>query len=86
MNVASAVATGAADTGMGIRAAAEALGLDFIPVARERYDLIVPVEMEDDPKLRQLFTVITQDQEFRDIVGKLGGYDLQDSGKVFYTQ
>ena len=86
MNVASAVASGSADTGMGIRAAAEALGLDFIPVAKERYDLIVPAEMEHDPKLRQLFKVIEHDQEFRDIVGKLGGYDLRDCGKVFYKQ
>jgi len=86
MNVASAVASGSADTGMGIRAAAEALGLDFIPVAKERYDLIVPKELGTDPKLKQLFTVIEQDQEFREIVGKLGGYDLRDSGKVFYEQ
>jgi len=86
MNVASAVATGFADTGMGIRAAAEALGLDFIPVAKERYDLIVPRELENDPKLMQLFTVINHDQEFRQIVGGLGGYDLQDCGKVFYSQ
>lgn len=86
MNVASAVATGFADTGMGIRAAAEALGLDFIPVAKERYDLIVPRDLENDPKLKQLFTVIKHDQEFRQIVARLGGYDLQDSGKVFYSQ
>jgi putative molybdopterin biosynthesis protein len=86
MNVASAVATGFADTGMGIRAAAEALGLDFIPVAKERYDLIVPRALENDPKLKQLLTVIKHDQEFRKIVGGLGGYDLQDSGKVFYEQ
>ncbi|RQD74043.1 MAG: molybdopterin biosynthesis protein, partial [Candidatus Syntrophonatronum acetioxidans] len=40
--VAAAVASGAADTGMGILAAAKALGLDFLPLAEERYDIIIP--------------------------------------------
>ncbi len=44
MAVASAVLTGIADTGLGILAAAKALDLDFIPVAKERYDLVIPYE------------------------------------------
>ena len=42
MAVAVNVLSGAADTGLGIMAAARALGLDFIPVVTERYDLVVP--------------------------------------------
>ncbi|MDP3049438.1 MAG: molybdopterin biosynthesis protein, partial [Thermodesulfovibrionales bacterium] len=47
MGVASAVLTGIADTGLAILASAKALGLDFIPVAKERYDLAVPFEFYD---------------------------------------
>lgn len=86
MNVASAVASGQVDTGMAIRASAQALSLDFIPVAKERYDLIVPKHLGEDPKIIQLFNVIQNNQEFRRIVAGLGGYDLQDCGTVFYEQ
>jgi putative molybdopterin biosynthesis protein len=42
MAVAAAVLDGVADAGMGIMAAAQALALDFVPVATERYDLAIP--------------------------------------------
>ncbi len=42
MAVAANVLTGAADCGLGIFAAAKALDLDFVPLAHERYDLIIP--------------------------------------------
>jgi putative molybdopterin biosynthesis protein len=86
MNVASAVASGLVDTGMAIRAAAQALSLDFVPVTQERYDLIVPRHLENAPQVKHLFNVINHDQEFQRIVEGLGGYDLQDCGKVFYEQ
>jgi putative molybdopterin biosynthesis protein len=86
MNVASAVASGLVDTGMAIRAAAQALSLDFIPVTKERYDLIVPKHLKNAPQVKHLFNVIHHDQDFRRIVQGLGGYDLQDCGKVFYEQ
>ena len=86
MNVASAVASGLVDTGMAIRAAAQALSLDFIPVTKERYDLIVPKHLENAPQVKHLFNVIHHDQDFRRIVQGLGGYDMQDCGKVFYEQ
>ena len=40
MAVAVAVASGLVDTGLGIKSAAKALGLDFVPVEREEYDLV----------------------------------------------
>ncbi len=86
MNIASAVASGLVDTGMAIRAAAQALSLDFVPVTKERYDLIVPKHLENTPQVKHLFKVINHDEEFRRIVEGLGGYDLQDCGKIFYEQ
>src|SRR5581483_9224509 len=39
---AEAIAAGLADAAVGVRAAAQALGLAFVPLARERYDLALP--------------------------------------------
>ena len=84
MGVASAVLTGIADTGLAILASAKALGLDFIPVAKERYDLAVPFEFYNTDMMKALLSIIREDYEFREMVGKLGGYDVCDMGKVMY--
>ncbi|MDH3347712.1 MAG: molybdopterin biosynthesis protein [Desulfobulbaceae bacterium] len=86
MNVASAVAAGSADTGAAIRAAAKALDLDFIPVASERYDLIVPTAHLDDLRVRSLLAAIGRNKQFHSIVQNLGGYNLRDCGKIMYEQ
>ena len=84
MGVASAVITGIADTGLAILAAAKALGLDFIPVAKERYDLAIPREFLETDMLQNLLNIIREDKEFRETVKGLGGYDVSDMGKVMY--
>jgi putative molybdopterin biosynthesis protein len=86
MNIASAVVSNNADTGLAIRAAAVALDLDFIPVAEERYDLILPKNFLQDSKVLALLQVIRENQEFHEIVAGLGGYDLRDCGKIMYEQ
>jgi len=85
MGVASAVATGVADAGMGILSAAIALGQEFIPVAKERYDLIIRGEYIETPKIQSLLDILKTDGEFRDLVNGLGGYDLSDMGRVIYS-
>ncbi len=84
MGVASAVITGIADTGLAILASAKALGLDFIPVAKERYDLAIPREFLETEMLQNLLKIIRGDKEFRETVKGLGGYDVSDMGKVMY--
>ncbi len=86
MNVASAVASNNADTGLAIRAAAVALDLDFVPVAEERYDLILPKAYLNDPKVIALLQTIKENEEFKQTVKSLGGYDLRDCGTVMYEQ
>ena len=86
MTVAQAVASGSVDTGLAIMAAAVALELDFVPVAEERYDLIVPKSYADEPKVRTLLSLIRSSSEFRTIVNSLGGYDLRSCGKILYEQ
>jgi putative molybdopterin biosynthesis protein len=82
MAVAAAVLSGAADTGLAVLSAAQALGLDFIPVARERYDLAVPAEFSDTPLMRALLGIIREDKEFRDQIVAMGGYDVSEMGRV----
>jgi putative molybdopterin biosynthesis protein len=84
MGVASAVLTGVADTGLAILASAVALGLDFIPVAKERYDLAIPGEFFETGMIQGLLKIIREDVEFKEMVVNLGGYDVSDMGKVIY--
>jgi putative molybdopterin biosynthesis protein len=84
MTVASAVLTGVADAGLGVLSAARALGLDFVPVAKERYDLVIPKEMMETEMVRALLHIIREDEEFREAVMALGGYDVSDMGKVMW--
>ncbi|MDW7650390.1 MAG: molybdopterin biosynthesis protein [Bacillota bacterium] len=79
--VAAAVAAGSADTGLGVLAAAKALGLDFIPLARERYDLAIPQEHYNEDKMEKLLEVARSD-EFKQAVNKLGGYHTERTGSV----
>lgn len=80
LNVAVAVASGAADVGLGIQSAAQSLGLDFIPIGEERYDLAIPCEFLEDLKMQALIAVVHSDA-FKEDVIKLGGYDVRDMGK-----
>ncbi|MCL5977684.1 MAG: molybdopterin biosynthesis protein [Nitrospirae bacterium] len=84
MAVASAVLTGLADTGLAVYSSSAALGLDFIPVANERYDLAIPYEFMDTEMIRILLEIVRNDKEFRATVESLGGYDTRDMGKVMY--
>ena len=83
--VAAAVASGSADTGLGILSAARALGLDFLPLLTERYDLVVPREHFDSELLQPLINLL-QDSEFRREVESLGGYETGDMGKIMWER
>jgi putative molybdopterin biosynthesis protein len=85
MAIAAAVAGGSADAGLGIRAAACALGLDFIYVTEERYDLCILKEYWDTPYIRRILDVIAS-TAFHQAVKALGGYDLRDCGRVMWDQ
>jgi putative molybdopterin biosynthesis protein len=85
MAVAVNVLSGTADAGLGILAAARALGLDFIPLLPERYDLVVPETTFQDPRFQTLLAVI-RSPAFKDGALALGGYDLQDCGKILWEQ
>jgi putative molybdopterin biosynthesis protein len=81
LGVAAAVASGRADCGLGIAAAAKALELDFIPLCQERYDLVIPREFTESDLLAPLFAVL-ENQEFRAAVSALPGYDVSVMGNL----
>jgi putative molybdopterin biosynthesis protein len=82
MAVAVDVLSGAADCGMGIYAAAKALDLDFIPVEREQYDLILPWSVLKLPSVERVMETI-RTESFRQRVLALGGYDPSRSGEFW---
>jgi len=81
MSVAVSVLSGAADTGLGIYAAAKALNLDFVPIVTEEYDLVIPEEFFEDEKIELMLEVI-RSEPFKEIVSRLGGYDTSETGNV----
>ncbi|MGI8554662.1 MAG: molybdopterin biosynthesis protein [Dehalococcoidia bacterium] len=81
MAVAAAVMSGAAHVGLGIMAAARALGLEFIPLLRERYDLVIPRVYYESPLLQPLLKII-RGEEYRNAVAALGGYGVEMMGQV----
>jgi molybdenum cofactor synthesis domain-containing protein len=81
MSVAMAVTSGRADVGLGIMAAAKALNLDFIPVSRERYDLVMPANLLKDARIQLLLEII-RSAKFVEQVVALGGYEVEETGKV----
>jgi putative molybdopterin biosynthesis protein len=81
LGVAAAIASGRADCGLGIAAAAQALDLDFLPLFQERYDLVIPKVHAESDLLAPLFDVIAG-REFRASVMSMPGYDISVMGKL----
>jgi putative molybdopterin biosynthesis protein len=81
LSVAAAVASGAADCGLGILAAAHALNLDFVPLFDERYDLVIPTRYYVSDLLQPLLDLI-RDPQFARSVEALGGYGTSQMGKI----
>jgi len=83
--VAAAVASGRADSGLGVMAAARALDLDFVPLFTERYDLVIPCRHlpggESGDLLAPLFDLM-HNPAFRQAVQALDGYDVSEMGRI----
>ena len=77
--VASMVVNGTADAGLGILAAARALGLDFLPLALERYDLAALPAFWESAQGESLLRAL-RSSDFRDQLAALGGYDTRETG------
>ncbi|MDR3587035.1 MAG: helix-turn-helix transcriptional regulator [Desulfosporosinus sp.] len=80
--IASTVARGDADLGIGNeKACLQVQGIDFIPIQKEQYDMIIKKEDINNPAIEAIFEIIRSD-EFKIELQGLGGYDLTELGKV----
>lgn len=80
-DVARQVAFGAAEAGVAIRAAALAFGLDFVPLAEERFDLVLAADLAEDRRVVRLLDVLSG-RSFRHELSRLGGYDVAQTGRT----
>ncbi|MBN2061282.1 MAG: helix-turn-helix transcriptional regulator [Deltaproteobacteria bacterium] len=85
MDVGLEILNGRADAGPGIRAVADLLGLDFIPLKWERFDLIILKDRFFEQGV-QLFLGILRNEWFKDEAKNLKGYDLAHSGEMIFQQ
>jgi len=81
--VASSITRGEADMGLGIEAAARSCGLDFLPLFRERYDLVMLKENYLGRLLAPLLE-LAGSEEFKKIVDQVGGYDTSQTGMTTF--
>ncbi len=85
MEVALEVFSGAADAGVGIYATVGLLGLDFIPLATERFDLVIPSDIFTSATVKALRQVLNS-EEFKTNISRMGGYEIHDTGKIMYER
>jgi len=77
------IAHGEADVALGIEAAARSCNIDFLPLFRERYDLVIPIANYRGQLLASLLRTVTSD-EFKAVVNKAGGYDTSQTGATSF--
>lgn len=79
--VAAAVEAGDADVGLGVYSAASMMGLDFIPICNEEYDLAIPEEYIDSEIIKEFIETI-KSKEFKEKLQEIGGYDYSNIGII----
>ncbi|MED4204623.1 helix-turn-helix transcriptional regulator [Neobacillus mesonae] len=83
LSAASYISRGIVDAAFGIQSAASHLGLDFIPVANENFDLVFRFTHENKQSLTALINYL-QSAGFKDSLTDLEGYDITNLGKIIY--
>lgn len=83
MACATAVKSGSADVALGIKAAAQVMDLDFIPITFENYDFLVKKETLSDERMKSFLNFI-RSQRFEDKIKNLGGYNARETGKLIF--
>lgn len=83
LGIASVIASGQADVGVGIEKAARLAGIDFVPLIQESYDLVL-LKTPENQQLIQTVLEILQSAAFQKEVNALGGYDISRMGAVLY--
>lgn len=79
--VGTLIASGSADTGLGIYTVAKIYGLDFIPVCEEQYDFVIPERFLNLNSVKS-FIEILKSVEFKTVLEEMGGYTLENPGEI----
>ncbi len=82
-SVASAVASGQANAGVGIENVAKMVNVEFIPLIKEQYDLVI-LKTKENLELLKIIIEVVSSIEFHSQLEQLTGYDLSLTGKVIY--
>jgi len=85
MDIGLAILTGKAQAGPGIKPVAKLLGLDFIPLCWERFDLLIGKDRFFDQGI-QLFLSLLKGKVIQSTAEEYGGYDLSLTGKMVYPE
>lgn len=85
MAVAAAVSSGSAHVGVGVLSAAKAMDLDFIPIGVEEYDFAIPVKYLEEDMIK-LFINVLQSKDFKETIEDMGGYELENAGKIMMVE
>jgi putative molybdopterin biosynthesis protein len=83
LSVASAVSSGLADVGVGIEKAAKIVGVDFVPLVTERYDLVILKTPQSEQLIGAVKDILSSKQ-FQAEIHSLGDYDISQTGKIIY--
>ena len=83
-DAATLIASGQADVALGLESVARQFGLRFVPVADERFDLLITRKAYFEPAFQALFT-FTRSDPFRRKATEMGGYDLSQHGRVIWN-
>src|SRR5262247_3960399 len=81
LEVGLGVLRGGADVGVATRTTAQLLGLEFIPLTRERFDMLVRKDRFFTRGIQVLLGIVGS-REFRERIDTLGGYDVAESGRI----
>ena len=79
--VSNVIAQGGADVGLGTQTAANTTGLDFIPLFKERYDLVMLQANFEQPSIQRIKQVVTS-RSFKKMLSSMPGYDLSQTGNI----
>jgi putative molybdopterin biosynthesis protein len=85
LDVGLTIAGGKADAGIAVASVARQLHLDFIPLATERFDLVMRRRDYFEPPIQALFT-LSRSAAFIEKAEELGGYDIQGLGNIIFNR
>ncbi|MED0961909.1 hypothetical protein COJ48_27230 [Bacillus cereus] len=83
LGVASQVANGKADVGVGSEKFSQIVNVDFIPIRKEQYDLVL-LKNKENEELIEVMKEVLQSEEFHNELKAIGGYDISKTGQIIY--